>query len=175
MGERILAMHNKYNPPEGARAEVIGGTMVISPATSRRRALVHARLHRQLCTIAPAESAVVNGITLDMIATGERYVPDLLVVREDALNSDEWLLEAKAAELVAEIVVPANARHVDRLRGYAASGVPIYLLVDPLERAVTLFTEPADGWYLGVHRVAFGPELPLPAPCAGSLDTSVFA
>jgi Uma2 family endonuclease len=112
-----------------------------------------------------------------MIATGERYIPDLLVAHEDLLRSDEWLLEAGEAELVAEIVSPHNARHdrVTKVGGYAASGVPIHLLVDPLEQAVTLFFEPAGDCYQQMHRVPFGATVALPEPYSGKIDTSVFA
>jgi Uma2 family endonuclease len=104
-------------------------------------------------------------------------VPDSLVVSKDILNTDEWLLAADPAELVAEIVSPSSAEH-DReakVRGYAASGVPICLLVDPLKRSVTLFSEPAGESYRHMHQVPFGASIALPEPYSGKLDTSVFS
>lgn len=117
-----------------------------------------------------------NNVTLHMPATDERYVPDLVVMTLARFESDNWLCQARDAELVAEIVSPANARddRVVKVRGYAASGVPIYLLIDPLEKAVTLFTEPAEVSYQQVSRVPFGAVLALPEPFAGEINTSAF-
>lgn len=175
--EHVLLMHETFDPPEGSKSEVIGGNIVVSPSPPGRHNLIHSRLHRLLDSALPTGLLVTDTVTLDLTATGERYVPDLLVIQEEALDSDEWLFPAKDAELVVEIVSPSNAAQdrVVKVRGYAASGVPVYLLVDPLERTVTLFTEPADGSYRAVHRVPFGDPLPLPAPFTGTLDTAVFA
>jgi Uma2 family endonuclease len=147
----------------------------VSPLPSGRHGLIFARLQAQLNRLLPPQLPVTNTVTLEMTATGERYVPDLLVMHEDALNRDAWLLPAADAELVAEIVSRSNS-HQDRVvtvRGYAASGVPVYLLVDPLEQQVTRCYEPSGGLYQQVHRVPFGAGIALPPPCAGKLDTSL--
>jgi Uma2 family endonuclease len=174
--EPILALHEKVEPPEGYKAEVIGGQFVVSPTPAIRHGLIYDELDDQLRQLLPRSLAVTNTITLDMVATGERYVPDLLVISKDHRNTDGWLLAAEHAELVAEIVSPANAANdrVTKVRGYAASGVPIYLLIDPLEQWVTLFSEPTGGCYRQVHRVPFGSSIALPEPYSGKIDTSVF-
>jgi Uma2 family endonuclease len=174
--EQILALHETFEPPVGHKAEVIGGQFVVSPSPSGRHGRIHARLQAQLNRLLPAHLAVTNTVTLDMMATSERYQPDLLVIHEDALDTDEWLLKVTDAELVAEIVSPSNAGHdrVTKVRGYAASGVPIYLLIDPLEKLVTLFSEPAGEVYQQVHRVPFGASIALPEPYTGKIDTSAF-
>jgi Uma2 family endonuclease len=175
--EQVLALHEQFEPPEGYKAEVIEGLLVVSPSPSRRHGLIFAKLAVQLNQLLPSHLAVTNTVTLEMAATSERYMPDLLVAHEDALRSDEWLLDAADAELVVEIVSPSNAGHdrVIKLRGYAASGVPIYLLVDPLEQSVTLFFEPVGEAYQQVHRVPFGASIALPEPYAGKIDTAPFA
>lgn len=174
--EDVLAVHAQFEPPEGYKAEVIGGTIVVSPSPSRRHALIDYELRAQLTDLLPARLAVASMVTLEMTATRERYIPDLLVVAKNVLRSDEWLLDVAEAELVAEIVSPFNARQdrVVKMRGYALSSVPIYLLVDPLEEAVTLCYEPARENYRQTHRVPFGATLTLPEPYPGKIDTGVF-
>jgi Uma2 family endonuclease len=173
--EQILEVHAGFEPPEGHKAEVIGGNIVVSPTPSGRHGLIFDRLHRQLVKLLPTHLAVTNNITVDMTATGERYIPDLLVVHEETLLRIDWLLDPAEVELVAAIVSPSNSRHdrVVKVRGYAACAVPIYLLIDPLEQAVTLFFEPHDGAYQQVHRVPFGAGIALPEPYSGKIDTSV--
>jgi Uma2 family endonuclease len=175
--EQILALHAEFDPPEGHKAQVIGGNFVVSPSPSGRHGLIYSRLHTQLSQLLPGDLVVTNTVTLDMTATSERYMPDLLVMHEKALRTEQWLLDPAEAEIVAEIVSPSNASHdrVVKVRGYAASGVPIYLLVDPLEQAVTLFFEPSGDCYQQMHRVPFGATISLPEPYVGKIDTSVFA
>jgi Uma2 family endonuclease len=174
--EQILELHDKFESPEGHKAEVIEGNIILSPSPSGRHGLIYDELHAQLRRLLPATLAVTSTITLSMPVTSERYIPDLLVISKDVLNTDDWLFPASDAELVVEIVSPSNARHdrVTKVRGYAASGVPIYLLVDPLERSVTLFWEPAGECYRQVHRAPFGTSIALPEPYSGKIDTSVF-
>ena len=130
----------------------------------------------QLSRLMPAHVAVTNTVTLAMAATGERYMPDILVMSRDVLDSDDWVFPAEQAQLVVEIVSPSSTRHdrVVKVRGYAASGVPIYLLVDPLEQVVTLFYEPAGDAYQWTHRVQFGSSVALPEPYHGKIETGSF-
>lgn len=173
----VLAVHAQFEPPEGYRAEVIGDSIVVSPSPSRRHAWIYEKLHAQFKALLPTRLAVTTNVTLNLTATGERYIPDLLVVSDDMLRSDDWLLDASEAELVAEIVSPNNAGtdRVTKLRGYAASAVPLYLLVDPLERAATLFCEPEGGSYRLTQRALFGATITLPAPFDGKIDTGELA
>ncbi|MGW3243597.1 Uma2 family endonuclease [Streptomyces sp. NPDC001070] len=62
-----------------------------------------------------------------------------------------------------------------RRRGYAAAGIPFYLLVDRTEGTVTLCSEPDAEDYRQDVRVLSGKELDLPEPFAFALDTSLFA
>lgn len=173
---QMLDLHDAVKPPPGHRAEVIAGTLVIAPSPSARHQLVHAEVRAQLDRLLPTHLTVTSSVILDMRATTERYVPDVTAVEGTALDSDERLLDATQAQLVAEIVSPHKADHdrVTKVRGYAASAVPIYLLVDPLDRSVTLFHDPAGDKYQHVHRVPFGASIELPAPYNGKIDTSAF-
>lgn len=175
--EQILAMHAEMHVSEGLKAEVIEGTIVVSPSPSSRHALIFDELQTQLKRLVSADVAVTNTVTLDMSATAERYMPDLLVLPKDTLRSDGWLVDPADVELVAEIVSRHNARHdrVVKVRGYAAANVPVYLLIDPLEQVVTMFYEPADGCYQQSHRAHFGATIGLPEPFNGKIDTAVFS
>jgi Uma2 family endonuclease len=174
---QILDLHDVFEAPPGHKVEVIGGTLVVGPSPPAHQQLVHASVRAQLDRLLPTHLTVTSSVTLDMRATTERYVPDLAAMKGSALDSGGGLLDTDQAELVAEIVSPSNSGHdrVTKVRGYAASGVPIYLLVDPLDASVTLFYEPAGGAYQQVHRVPFGASIELPAPYSGKIDTSAFA
>lgn len=175
--DQVLDAHDHFDPPEGFRAEVIGGNIVLSPTPAGNHNYVYAMLHTQLIGLAPKNMAVTNTTTVSLPATEERYVPDVIVLPKSVLRSEEWVFQADDIELVAEIVSPSSRRidRVIKLCGYAASGVSGYLLIDPLERTVTLFTEPVGESYQGIHRVPFGEKLALPEPFDGVIDTAEFA
>jgi Uma2 family endonuclease len=138
---------------------------------------IFAELHTQLTRSLPSGLSVTDSATLDMAATRERYVADLLVTATEVLRGHEWLLDPADVELVAEIV-SSHGTHHDRVvkpRGYAASGVPVCLLADSLDRTVTLFSEPAGDSYQRMHRVSFGETLALPEPYGGKIDTAEFS
>ena len=115
-------------------------------------------------------------LTIELAPTGERYVPDLVVVPVDVLSGAGWVRSAADAELSVEVASPTNAEvdRVKKVRGYAVAGVPLYLLVDPLERSVTLFSEPQDSVYRSHVQVPFGKTIELPEPFSFSLDTADF-
>lgn len=58
---------------------------------------------------------------------------------------------------------------------YAASGVPVYLLVDRDACAVIVHTnpDPQSACYLDIHRAPFGEQVALPEPVGITLDTEI--
>lgn len=175
--EDVLLMHDAHVPADGKKAEVIEGLLVLSPSPSGGHGFIQGELLAQLIRLSPERFTVTNTVTLEMAATGERYVPDILVIDKRVVKGRrEWRFPADCAELVVEIVSPHNARidRVVKVRGYAACGVPLYLLVDPLEQRVTLFSEPAGESYQRVVPVRFGGHVTLPEPFDGKIDTITF-
>jgi Uma2 family endonuclease len=85
---------------------------------------------------------------------------------------DSWSVPGGVA-LVLEVTStsPARDRGAERL-GYAAAGIPCYLLVDRSDGHVTLFTDPEDGDCTAHTQVASGKSLDLPAPFSFALDTA---
>ncbi|MGW7434820.1 Uma2 family endonuclease [Streptomyces sp. NPDC054849] len=86
------------------------------------------------------------------------------------------LRSAAAAELVVEITSRSNAVNdrVSKLKGYAAAGIPLYLLIDPHATGsptIHLYGEPTDGKYRLLHAGKFGEAVHLPEPFDLTLDT----
>lgn len=170
----VLEMHSAMDVPEGFRAEVVEGNIVLSPTPSGRHAWIVSEIHEQL-TIPPGARSVQN-VTIDVPATGERYVPDLVVLPRDVVLTDDWIFPPEHVLLAVEVVSPSNARtdRVVKPRGYASVAVPLYLLVDPLDRTTTLFSSPEGGVYREHVQAAFGKVIALPAPFDVAIDTSYF-
>ncbi|MFD3699937.1 Uma2 family endonuclease [Streptomyces sp. NPDC058646] len=71
-----------------------------------------------------------------------------MVVPTEAVPTGENFIPAGAAELVVEITSKSNAVNdrVSKLKGYAAAGIPLHLLIDPHgtgSPTIHLYGEPA--------------------------------
>lgn len=162
--------------PEGYRVEIVDGSILVAPTPSTQHVRIVWRLEGPLRESGPPGTAAVQMLTVELPTTGERYVPDLVVVPVDVLSGDGWVRSAADALLSVEVASPTNAEvdRVKKVRGYAMAGVPLYLLVDPPARGVTLFSDPEGGLYRGHVQVPFGKKLALPEPFAFTLDTADF-
>ncbi|MGW6707960.1 Uma2 family endonuclease [Streptomyces sp. NPDC054956] len=163
---------------QGDRVEIVegviqgGGDAVTPPTWDHEHAAEHIRyqLYRRVLEL----GCVTGSGNLDLPRSPNWYVPDIAVVPEglakgaDALVPDQTLL-------IVEVTSESNAdtdRVVKRKR-YAEYGAPLYLLVDRMDRTVTLFSEPGRLGYTeadGPH--PFGTAVHLPAPFGIELDTS---
>ncbi|MES4905994.1 MULTISPECIES: Uma2 family endonuclease [unclassified Streptomyces] len=64
---------------------------------------------------------------------------------------------------------------IEKPAGYAAAGIPVYLLVDRDACEVIVHTnpDPESGRYRDIHQAGFGEQVTLPEPVGITLDTDV--
>ncbi|MFP8886057.1 Uma2 family endonuclease [Streptomyces mangrovi] len=166
--------------PEGLRAELIGEEVLIPPRPTNHHNWIYSELHHLLAHHSRERGwSVTNTTTVALPATGERYVPDLLICESAVLrDAREWQVPAEDVLLVGEITSMSTVLRdrKNKAQGYGRSRVPLYLLVDPLdgEGSATVFAEPdGSGHYRVEHRVLFGERFTLPEPFGLEIDTSV--
>ena len=167
---------DQVDVPKGYRVEIIEGNIVVSPTPQGFHAVTTRSLRRAIEPMLPDGAIDLEMISFELPESGQRYVPDLVVVPSVVAESSEWLFPASEALLVAEVTSPGNGDNdrIKKLRGYATSLIPIDLLIDREARTVTVFTEPADRAYRRHTQVPFGEPVELPEPFAGWLDTAQF-
>lgn len=68
----------------------------------------------------------------------------------------------------------AEVDRVEKRDAYAASGIPVYLLVDRRRGEVVVYWGPAGGRYTHHSSAVFGEKLLLPEPFGFELDTAEF-
>lgn len=158
--------------PEGFRAEIIEGTIALSPTGGTRHFTVNRRLGRALYDhlrgtgYGPAQDG-------DVIADLKVLIPDVFVAPDDTdeIEHPEGVgLSASGVPLVIETVSPgAEARkrdHILKHRAYAAAGIPVYVIIDDYDDggAVTVLTEPdrERRAYASSTRVPYGKEAVIP-------------
>lgn len=160
----------------GFQVEVVDGSLVVSPRGNFLHARINSRLHSAFHDIALEQDWLLcHELTVHLESNRDRVEPDLVIVTPDAPLFGDTEVFGRGVLLVAEVTSKGNAIR-DRFakpRNCALSGVPLYLLVDPIEEpmSVTLFSDPGEDGYRTLERVTAGEKLRLPEPFAMALDT----
>ncbi|MBT2524292.1 Uma2 family endonuclease [Streptomyces sp. ISL-99] len=157
----------------GDRAEIIEGVIGFMPpawdhenAAEAVRDQIKGRVRELGC--------LTGSGNLDLPGSPNWYVPDLAVVPKDLAKRANALLPDQTL-LIVEVTSESNAEtdRVVKRKRYAEYGAPLYLLVDRVEKSITLFSEPGPLGYTGAEGPhPFGTPLHLPAPFDLDLDTS---
>ncbi len=152
----------------GYRVEIIGGSLLVTPAPDIPHARALTKLMRPFIAagLDDGESEVLQGIGLWLPTDTEDYaIPDLAVVDADA---DEHLVENNAYDpacfrLVLE-VTSGNWKNdlKTKVAAYAEAKVPVYVIVDRKHQRLHVLADPAGDTY-ETHRVhAPGETVTLP-------------
>ncbi|MFW5416050.1 Uma2 family endonuclease [Nocardiopsis sp. CNT-189] len=180
--ELLLRTWRELDVPDGWRAEIIDGDIRLMAPPAALHNFILNLLLQFLPKHLPDACGIYTTQGILLPSSSQLYIPDALILPNRALFEairKKSFPPASKALLTAEVVSPSS-REQDRkhkLRGYALSGVPLYLLVDhwaPEGPSVTLFEEPEDGVYRRRVTVPFGESLHLPEPFNAEFDTSQF-
>ncbi|MFG2842449.1 Uma2 family endonuclease [Kitasatospora sp. NPDC048296] len=169
--EEVLQAFLRLDTPPGFKAELVEGDIVVTPPPDGEHETAFSLLNRQFMRKAEVEFDLSGNKGL-IVPTG-RFIPDGTVSPVGHfLNANSWA-DPSGVLLVFEVTStnPIKDREQKR-RGYAAAGIPCYLLVDRGKGMVTLFTEPKGDDYVARNEVPFGKPVDLPAPFSFTLDTA---
>lgn len=126
-------------PDDGYRREIIGGSLIVSPAPITRHQLAVSRLVLTLGAVAPNGLEVMPSPFDWRTPDGGCVEPDVMVVDRVDLDLDGPFPSTARPRLVVEVLSPSN-KAMDRLLQrdvYERLGVPAYWIVDPVEPAIT--------------------------------------
>ncbi|MFD6970279.1 Uma2 family endonuclease [Streptomyces sp. NPDC059979] len=158
----------------GERAELLEGVIDCVPAAGWDHEHARSVLRVQLSDAVDALGCIAGSGDLDLPGSLNWYVPDIAVVAVELARGAGALVPGQT-HLVVEVVSEASAEtdRVVKRKRYAEYGAPLYLLVDRMEKTVTLFAGPGRLGYTkvdGPH--PFGTAVRLPEPFGVDLDTS---
>ncbi|SEG28048.1 Endonuclease, Uma2 family (restriction endonuclease fold) [Thermomonospora echinospora] len=181
--EILLESFHDLETPEGFRAELIEGEIVVSPPPGGAHEMDLWCLVRQVTLHSSARMDYSGHKGLKLRRGGRcpknHIIPDGVFIPHELdllREADPWM-EPEGVALVVEVTSsrPDGDRR-DKRHCYAKGGIPLYLLIDRERRMVSLFSEPRSDAgkedYLQVTQVIFGKPLDLPEPFSFTLDTS---
>lgn len=175
--EDMLRTVEELDTPDGYKAELIRGKIVVSPWSKLRYLRPMRRLRSQVEAHAPKGYVTETSPFLFVFPSSERgFGPDLFVADEAAFDADGRHADGTALSLVAELtsVSTKDADWLDKLDAYGRV-VPVYLVLDMQVQEITAFWDPSPKGYRSRTTVPFGRALHVPAPFDFELDTSGLA
>ncbi|MFE2170557.1 Uma2 family endonuclease [Streptomyces sp. NPDC059447] len=174
--ETLLRTVEEMDTPDGFKAELIRGKIVVSPWSMRRYYRPMRALRKQLEAHAPeGHVADVAPFLFRFPEAGRAYGPDLYVVDESGFEGEGRHLDGAALSLVAEFT-SVSTKDVDWHEKLDVYGrlVPVYLVVDMQDSEITCFRDPSPHGYRSRTTVSFGEPLQVPEPFGFTLDTTDF-
>ncbi len=177
----LLEWFLDLDTPEGFRAELIEGEIVVTPPPDGDHedyiGLIVSQVHRR--SVTDMQFSGNKGLKLKNAEglLADHVIPDgTFAPRKSRLyrGAEPWM-PCDGVTLVLEVTsTKPKADRETKRHAYARGGVPYYLLVDRQESSITLFSDPGHDDYRQHCTVAFGKPLTLPAPFSFDLDTSDF-
>ncbi|CAM5415245.1 Uma2 family endonuclease [Streptomyces aurantiogriseus] len=172
----VIKFFEELEPPESVRAELLRGEIVLSGSSD----LVHNGNVMEAVDQIPREPwSRLQTQCVDMLADVSAPVPDLVVIERGAGPDQGTYMPAEVVTALVEVVSKTSA---DRDYGvkramYAASGVPVYLIIDPIMAHCVLFTEPEGTGEEAEYQVQRTSKFGCPVPMEHlgiELDTTGF-
>ena len=179
--EGLLEIFQALDTPEGFRAELIEGEIVVTPPPDGEHEKYISRIVRQVIKHARTEMDFSGKKGLKL-RSGEacpknHVVPDVTLapLELDLFGSADSWMPCDGVAMVLEVTStkPKADREAKR-RCYARGGIPLYLLVDRETSSVTLFSDPEKDDYREHCTRPFGKPLALPGPFSFDLETADF-
>ncbi|MET9530971.1 Uma2 family endonuclease [Streptomyces sp. NPDC006649] len=162
--------------PETVALEFINGKLEVKPVPDQLHGAIVMWLLRQ-CMQQRPELALYpeQGLKVDSYRRGRARADGALAPLDHYVGqSGEWADTdgtLMAVEVTSHDADTDLRDRVEKRDGYAASGIPVYLLVDRDAEKLVVYSDPDRGEYRTRTSHAYGTTLTLPAPVSITLET----
>ena len=161
--------------PEAVRLEFVNGRVQVKAVPDGNHSEIYMWLLEQCMHLRPdLRLHPERGLKTEAYRKGRARADAVLVPKGGLKGHGEWS-EAGGVLMAVEITSndsDTNQRdRVEKPDGYAAAGIPVYLLIDRDDRSVVVYNQPEDGRYRHAEKLPFGATVELPDPVGITLDT----
>lgn len=162
--------------PEDFTAELINGRIFVVPAPDGDHDEQVISVSDQIRDHAPdLRLYQERGLAVESYRAGRARADGAVAPRGYFRGQKSWA-DPSGVLLVLEVTsgqdADAEVDRIDKRDAYAASGIPVYLLVDRHRQEVVVHWSPSGGRYTHRAAAAFGEKLALPEPFGFELDTA---
>ncbi|WP_416966378.1 Uma2 family endonuclease [Streptomyces sp. Agncl-13] len=174
--EEMLDVLDELGVPDGYRAEIIRGNIVVSPWQKAYYLRVMDLICDRLRPYLPEGHRISGLPALYVFPGAERaYGPDVHAAHESTRESTSHHLDGEALSFVAELT-STSTRSADlneKVSVYGKAGVPVYLILNMQDEEATVYWSPSTqvGYEESLTK-PFGEKLYIPDPFGFALDTS---
>ncbi|MFI6496728.1 Uma2 family endonuclease [Nonomuraea typhae] len=172
----VRELFDALPPLPGLRVEVIEGKVLVSPVGKPPHQAIAYELGVLLAPVIRKEKwQGYGGVNISIEGPRDILVPDFAIAPKNCALWGDSELRSSGVIMVVEVVSPGSVREDRKVkpRLYATGGIPIFLVIDPLERSTTLYSTILDNAYQVVNRQPLGQVIHLPAPVDFDLDTAL--
>ena len=167
------------DPPQGFRAELVEGEIVVAPPPDGDHEKYVSRIVRQVIKHSGTEMDFSENKGLRLVSgdssPADHVIPDgtFAPLESDLFAGAGPWMPCDGVAMVLEVTAanPRRDREPKR-RCYARGRVPLYLLLDRDASQITLYSLPEKDDYRGRCTRPLGKPLTLPAPFAFELETT---
>ncbi|MER6071546.1 Uma2 family endonuclease [Streptomyces sp. NPDC001817] len=161
--------------PETVWLEFVNGKVVVKPMPDGNHSEIYMWLLERCMQLRPdLRLHPERGLKTEAYRKGRARADGVLVPKGSLKGKGEWS-EATGVLMAVEITSwdsdTARRDRVEKPDGYAAAGIPVYLLIDRDDCSVVVFNQPEDGRYRHEEKLPFGASVKLPDPVNITLDT----
>jgi Uma2 family endonuclease len=175
--EELLDLLDELRVPDGYKAEIIRGSIVVSPWSKGYYLDVMESVCDQLREYLPEGHRISYGPFLYVFPGCERaYGPDIHAAHRSVRRTTSNRLDGEALSFVAELTSTSTRDEdlTDKVETYGRAGVPLYLVLDMQEERAIVFGSPSAKGYEVRFTKPFGEKLYIPDPFGCTLDTTGF-
>lgn len=163
--------------PKGWRVELIEGEIYVVPPANGHHEEIVSELSGQFRDHDKGTGRY-TGIGLSLPGTSDtiHVIPDLVIAPKGSFDDQQEWHAPDPVLLVAEVTSASTASRdrVQKIRGYARAGIPLYLLIDRDAGEVVVCSSPVGDDYAHKSSHKLGMPVPLPYPFGFEIDTSEF-
>ncbi|WP_121748209.1 Uma2 family endonuclease [Streptomyces sp. E2N166] len=146
--------------PESAWLEFVCGKVEVKPVPDGNHSEIYMWLLERCMSLRPdLRLHPERGLKTETYRKGRARADAVLVPKGGLIGHGEWS-DAETVLMAVEITShDPDTNQRDRIEapdGYAAAGIPVYLLIDRDDCSVVVFNQPEDGHYRHTEKLPFG-------------------